>query len=201
MQIVLASKSPARAALLGQIGLKFKIMPSGIDERSVPRSNPVSYVKKLASMKAYAVAHKLAGRGRERQIVIGADTIVYNHGRIIGKPENRDDAVRTLQSLSNSTHEIITGLCIMDSSSTPKEFVCKAVRTRVRFRNITAALLDWYIKTGEWRNHAGSYTVQGRGYALVLKLEGDYSNAVGLPIPDLINALKEFDVELPRQKR
>jgi len=175
--------------LLRKINIKFKVVPSNADEESIPKENPVSYVKKLARLKAGMVAKKV-----NEGIIIGADTIVYFDGKIIGKPTDRKDAARTLELLGGRTHAVITGVCIVEKPS--GRIFTKAVRTMVKFRKMDPELIDWYLKTREYVGHAGSYAIQGYGAILVEWIRGDYYNAVGLPLTTVMEMLEDAGVKL-----
>jgi septum formation protein len=112
------------------------------------------------------------------ELVLGVDTVVALDGRIYGKPGDEDVAGATLRALSGRTHEVVSGLAIGAE-------VTSAV-TRVTFRTVTEPLLQWYVETGEWRDRAGGYAIQGRGAALVTAIDGDYLNVVGLPVAQLL---------------
>jgi septum formation protein len=135
-----------------------------------------------ALRKARAVAHK----GRE--VVIGCDTVVVLDGAIHGKPADEAEARRTLGALAGRTHEVTSGLAVL----------CEGVertavaRTKVSFRVMDGLLLDWYLATGEWRERAGGYAIQGAGAALVRSIEGEYENVVGLPVAALIDLCPEL---------
>lgn len=186
VKIILASQSPRRAALLRQIGLEFEQIPSNIDEEKVPLTSPVSYVKKLAALKAKSVAKRI-----DEGIVIGADTVVCIDGRIFGKPHDAEDAINTLRLLDGKVHKVISGICVIDKRS--KTTVTKAVTTRVKFRKLDEKLIKWYVETGEPMDKSGSYGIQGKGAALIEWIRGDYSNVVGLPIMTLATILEKMD--------
>ncbi len=130
-----------------------------------------------ARRKARAVA-----ADRPAEPILGVDTIVCLDSRIYGKPDGPEDARRTLQALSGRTHTVISGICLLKDG----EAQTAAVRTRVEFRQLDTRLLDWYVASGEWRERAGGYAIQGRGAALVERIEGDYLNVVGLPAGRLL---------------
>ncbi len=183
MKIILASQSPRRVVLLKQIGLEFEQIPSEIDEEKVPKTRPVSYVKKLAGLKAEAVAKRV-----DEGIIIGADTIVCIDGKIFGKPRDAKDAIEMLRILDGRVHKVISGICVIDTYSNTT--VTKAVTTRVKFRKLDDRLIRWYIGTGEPLDKAGGYGIQGKGAALIEWIRGDYSNVVGLPIMALAMILE-----------
>ncbi len=136
--------------------------------------DPVEVARENARAKAAAV---------EGELVVGVDTVVALDGRIYGKPADEDDAARTLHTLGGRTHEVISGLAIKRGGAAVE--VDHAV-TRVTFRPVTGDLVRWYVGTGEWRDRAGGYAIQGRGAALVTAIDGDYLNVVGLPVAQLL---------------
>ena len=142
-------------------------MPADVDE--LAEGDPVEVAKENARRKAAAV---------DGEIVIGVDTVVALDGRIYGKPTDEVDAAATLRALSGRTHDVISGLAIGDEVT--------AALTHVTFRTVTDDLLRWYLETGEWRDRAGGYAIQGRGAALVTAIDGDYLNVVGLPVAQLL---------------
>lgn len=166
-----------------QIGLEFETIPSNFDEEKVPKTRPVSYVKKLAKFKARAVAKQVS-----EGIVIGADTVVCMDDQIIGKPKDAKEAADTLKLLEGKVHTVISGICVINKYS--GKTVTKAVKTKVKFRKLDDKMIDWYVKTGEPLDKAGSYGVQGKGAILVEWIKGDYSNVVGLPITTLAAILE-----------
>jgi septum formation protein len=189
MRIVLASKSPRRQELLRRIGIRFEVIPSNADEDSVPKDNPAAYVRKLARLKARTVANKV-----RTGIVIGADTVVYCGGRIIGKPADRKEAARILRLLGGRTHDVMTGVCIIEKPS--GRIFTKVVSTTVKFRRMNPELIDWYLRTKEYAGHAGGYAIQGYGGLLVEWIRGDYYNVVGLPLLSVVEMLERAGVKL-----
>jgi septum formation protein len=144
--------------------------------------DPVDVARENARRKAEAADVTPSGQAGETPVVIGVDTIVVLDGRIFGKPRDEDHARDMLTTLSGHTHEVVSGLAVTRSEGTE---VVHAT-TRVTFRNV-APLLDWYLETGEWRERAGGYAIQGRGAAFVRWIDGDYLNVVGLPVAALLD--------------
>ena len=188
-RIILASQSPRRRELLAQIGVSFTVEVSDTDE-NVSGTDPAAIVQELAGRKALAVASHHAG---EAVTVIGADTIVVYEGEILGKPKDPDDARRMLRELSGNAHQVYTGVCVIDMSSDRNREHTKdlrpdnreisfAERTDVFVAPLTDAEIDAYIKTGEPFDKAGSYGIQGTFARHIEKIEGDYTNVVGLPV-------------------
>jgi len=188
--IILASKSPRRRRLLERTGLKFKVIPSRVDESSVPLSDPDLYVKSLAEAKAGDIADQYPDRW-----IIGADTIVFVDDTILGKPASHDEARTMLISLRAKTHQVHTGYCICHKAR--DRFVSDCVTTDVSFRNLSAREIDWYIDSGEPFGKAGAYAIQGIGTFLVQRINGSYTSVVGLPVCEVFEYLiKEGVVEL-----
>lgn len=181
-KIILASASPRRSSLLKRLGIRFSVLPSNVDERSVSITDPISYVKRVASLKAESVSARV-----RHGVIIGADTAVVINKRMIGKPKDERDAFRTLRLLSGKTHTVITGVCVIDKYSGKRRVI--AASTRVRFRKLSGRIIKWYISTGDPMGKAGSYAIQGKGAVLVDSIHGDYNNIVGLPLAALARIL------------
>lgn len=188
-KIILASQSPRRKALLEQIGLVFEIVVSDYEEKPDHSLPPHKIVQQLSLGKAKSVAqhHKEA-------IIIGADTIVTFDGKVIGKPKDKADAIKTLRLLSNNTHVIITGLSIIDATS--GKCITKSVKTSVKMKKLTEHEIQRYTETKEPLDKAGSYGIQEKGAVLIERISGDYSNVVGLPIPALVRSLKHMNISI-----
>ncbi|MGB9792483.1 MAG: Maf family protein [Thermacetogeniaceae bacterium] len=188
-EIILASSSPRRAELLRRVGLKFRVVPSDVEERAEDSLDARSLALKLASQKAEAVAARYP-----EAIVLAADTVVCCDGEILGKPADWQDAVRMLQLLSGRTHEVSTGV-VLRRESTGQERR-EVVTTRVTFRRLSQEEILGYLATGEPFDKAGAYGIQGYGALLVEGIEGCYSNVVGLPLAKVGEMLREFGVDL-----
>jgi septum formation protein len=189
MKIVLASTSPRRFRLLKGLGLNISVVRSRVKESKFDVSNPEKLAKTLAIAKAQEAAQKV-GKG----IVIGADTIVVLRGKILGKPKNEREAKAMLRKLSGRTHEVMTGLAVIDASTGRKTIDC--VRTKVKFRKLTEEEISSYVATGEPLDKAGAYGIQGRAGVFVEKIDGCYYNVVGLPLARLAEILKDYGVML-----
>ncbi len=186
-KFILASNSPRRRELLSMIGMDFEVIVSDCDESTVSALTPDKLVRELALLKATAVASTLDGT--HNCIVIGADTVVCDGERILGKPQSEADAKATVLSLSGREHSVWTGIALVSSG----KCVTDAVETKVVFGDISEAEADFYVSTKEPMDKAGSYAVQGVGGFFVKELHGDYYNVVGLPIARLRELLeKEF---------
>jgi septum formation protein len=175
--LILASRSPQRSAILTQLGIAFEAHPADVAEQA--DGDPWAAVLGNALRKARVVAERV-GPGRE---VLGVDTEVLLDGRLLGKADDEPHARAHLEALSRRTHEVLSGVALLDDG---RESTA-VVRTAVAFRTLDAELVDWYLASGEWRGRAGAYAVQGRGAALVASIEGDYWNVVGLPVPALLD--------------
>ena len=177
--LILASKSPRRRYLLEQAGLSFSVIPSSIDENSIPISSPETYVRALAEAKA----HDISKRYPENWI-IGADTIILIQGTIFGKPDSRKEARLMLKSLSGQIHQVLTGYSICCKSK--KRNFSETIKTDVLFKNLTNKEIEWYIHTKEPFDKAGAYAIQGLGTFLVKSINGSYANVVGLPVCEVV---------------
>lgn len=180
--IILASKSPRRRYLLKQAGLSFTVIPSSIDETAVPISPPETYVKALSQAKAENVAKK-----HPEKWVVGADTIVLKDGAILGKPGSKAEARAMLKKLSGQTHEVLTGYSICCLAKNFK--FSDTIKTEVLFKTLTDQEIEWYIHTKEPFDKAGAYAIQGLGTFLVKRINGSYTNVVGLPVCEVIELL------------
>jgi septum formation protein len=169
--LVLASRSPQRRAILEQLGVDFR--PEAPDVEELSGGDPRAVVLENARRKARAV------RGER---VLAVDTAVVLDGRIFGKPGDSAEAETFLRRLSGRTHEVLGGIVLLSGVSERSDVAV----TRVRFRRLEHRDLDWYLASGEWRERAGGYAIQGRGAALVEAIDGDYWNVVGLPVPALL---------------
>lgn len=171
--LILASRSPQRRAILQQVGIEFEVVEPGVDE--LEEGPPQEVALQNAIRKATAAA-------RGSRPVLGVDTVVSVGGRIYGKPQDAEHARATLRALSGREHTVVGGVCLIESGA-PRTAV---VTTAVEFRTLGDTLIDWYVDSGEWRERAGAYAIQGRGAALVRSIDGDYLNVVGLPLAALL---------------
>jgi septum formation protein len=188
---VLASASPRRKDILEQLGLSFRVIPSGFDETLLPGETPEQHVERLARGKAAEIARRLAD-DPERPCVLAADTVVVIDRLILGKPADDDDALRMLGLLAGRVHRVLTGFAITDAGAISGESA--VVATDVTFRPLASDDLRAYIASGEGRDKAGSYAIQGLGAGLVSQIEGSYTNVVGLPAVETVDALKRAGV-------
>lgn len=172
MQIILASKSPRRKELMGLFRLPFTVEVADADETMDPTGIPADEVAKVSCRKANAISR------RDDDVIIAADTIVVCDGQILGKPADKDDAFRMLSMLSGKTHQVMTGLTVLQGDTC---LTCTEV-TDVTFRALSEEEIHRYIATGEPMDKAGSYGIQGGAALFVEKIHGDYFNVVGLPV-------------------
>jgi septum formation protein len=183
VRLVLASASPRRAGLLQSAGFEFQVEPVEVDERPHVGEDPSVMVGRLASEKAALVARRLPDA-----VVLGADTVVVAEGVILGKPTDDRDAARMLARLSGRSHEVLTGVAVHATG----ERLVAVERTLVWFTSLSAAEIAWYVASGEPRDKAGAYGVQGLASRFVARIEGSYSNVVGLPIARVYELLNRI---------
>lgn len=181
--LILASASPRRRELLQHAGITFTVIPSNAAEDILPGEAPAEYTLRVAAAKANDVAQK-----HSRCWVLGADTIVVVNGEILGKPRDHADGQRMLRLLSGSRHEVMTAFVLLDGNG--KTEARQVVTTIVTFKSLSDPQIQDYLATGEPFDKAGAYAVQGIGAALVERVEGSYSNVVGLPIDEVLAALR-----------
>lgn len=187
-QLVLASSSVQRKALLQQIGLTPQCIAADIDETPLVNEAAVDYVQRLAREKCHAVLQAQA----HPAIVMGADTCIVINEKILGKPADKDEALQTLSLLSATEHRVMSGVAVSDGRQT-REIICQ---TTVRFRAISSDEMLAYWHTGEPRGKAGSYAIQGLGAIFVESIHGSYSNVVGLPLQEVSQQLAAFGYPL-----
>jgi septum formation protein len=177
-ELILASASPRRARLLGEIVRSFRIVPSNVEEGQDESETPSAYVMRVSREKAESVSDSLDHRANAGWILAG-DTVVVLEERVLGKPKDAAEARWMLEQLQDRQHEVITGICLLNR----REGVCclEAVRTQVWMRRIEPEEMDAYIQTGEPFDKAGGYAIQGHGGRFVRRIDGSHSNVVGLP--------------------
>lgn len=171
--LILASRSPRRSELLTAAGISFEVLAADIDETPHVNETPVAYVERLAIEKARAV---LVLRPEAR--ILGADTTVTIGGEILGKPIDKADAFRMLRMLSGRVHDVHTGVALVSAGRTR----AAVETTRVWFAEMTDEDISWYVGTGEPVDRAGAYAIQGFASRFIPRIEGSYSNVVGLPV-------------------
>ena len=199
IKIILASGSPRRKELLAQAGYDFDVCPSLSDEDLEPMA-PSEYVMLLAKKKADEVCNRIIAQDvvrrvkklPERFVVLGADTVVSLNGRILGKPYDYDDAYNTLNSLSDQTHQVYTGVCLIYVNGRAKSSSSFYEKTDVTFYPVSHDEIIQYLATIEPFDKAGSYGIQGKGGLFVKGIEGDYNNVVGLPLARVYHELDDL---------
>ncbi len=185
--IVLASASPRRADLLTQVGIRFSVVPSRVPEDILPGESPEDHVERLSREKALEVASRAEVPGRW---FIGSDTIVLRDETILGKPHDAEEAAVMLRSLSGRSHRVLSGYAVCDRETGHCESA--AVSTVVIFKELTEAEIAGYIASGEPMDKAGAYAIQGLGVFMVRRIEGSYTNVVGLPLCEVVEALERL---------
>ncbi len=186
-QLYLASQSPRRAALLEQIGVNFKVLSVAVDETLLATETPGNYARRLALEKARAGWRALPPE-RQRP-VLGADTIVIAADTVMGKPVDRQQAIAMLLALSGTTHQVITAVAL----AAGHESVCSQ-RSHVTFRTLTRQQCEAYWESGEPRDKAGAYAIQGLAAMFITRLDGSYSGVMGLPLYETTELLKTFGI-------
>jgi len=187
--IILASASPRRFELLKMIGMEFKIRPSHVEEVYQDHLSPEEYVIENAKKKGYFIADKFP-----ESLIISADTIVVYKDKILEKPEDEKHAMEIIKTLSNRTHQVLTGFGFILKSSNSDIF--KIESSLVTFRNLSQAEIRAYINTGESFDKAGGYGAQGQGSLLIKRIDGCFYNVVGLPLSSFFSTLNQFLMEL-----
>lgn len=188
--VYLASQSPRRRELLGQLGVSFSILDVDVAEVPHPEEMPLDYVRRVARDKAQAGWETLSREVQGNALVIASDTEVVLEDRVFGKPKDADDAVEMLHALSGRTHEVISAVCMVSAKHEHGD-VCIS---RVRFAELDEAEITAYVATGEPFGKAGAYAIQGRGATLIEHLEGSYSGVMGLPLFETARLLRKFGV-------
>ncbi|MBS5387312.1 MAG: septum formation inhibitor Maf [Clostridiales bacterium] len=189
-KVILASGSPRRRELLTQIGIEFDVRVS--EQEEIYHSTvPEEIVKELALLKAEHVAENMQEEERAGKVIIGADTVVVQDGRILGKPQGEEDAFRMLKKLQGRSHEVYTGTALLYFKGKEKKTVNKAVKTNVYVHAMTEKEIQVYIASGEPMDKAGAYGIQGKFAAFIERIEGDYYNVVGLPVSFVYQCLKQ----------
>lgn len=192
-KIILASASPRRRELLAGVGTTFQICRSN-GEENITKEDPDDIVKELSLQKATTVAEER--KLEEGTVIIGADTIVFYEGKILGKPADEEDAVRTLEMLQGRTHQVYTGFTFLQKKEGKWIADSFAEKTDVTFYPVTEKEIKDYVRTGEPMDKAGSYGIQGKFGIYVKGINGSYTNVVGLPIGRLFYEAKKLGIEL-----
>jgi septum formation protein len=190
LPVILASASPRRQALLRSAGVQVEVIPSRIAEQAVPGESHGEQVRRLARAKAMEVAELHSERW-----ILAADTVVVIEGEILGKPREPREAQRMLERLSGKEHLVTTGFCLLNPSIPDRRE--REITTRVQFKVLSPGEIRWYINTGEPYDKAGGYAIQERGAFMVREIHGSYTNVVGLPLCEVLEALEEVGAYHP----
>ena len=186
VRLVLASASPRRAELLRAAGIEFDVIPADVDEAMDPEDQPDGYARRVAQLKAEAVIPHAPGRP-----ILGADTIVIIDNEVLGKPADAHDARRMLRLLSGREHTVMTAVCLVNPAAESGRIQTRVVRTTVGCAALTEAEIDWYVASGEPMDKAGAYAIQGLASRFVTRIDGSYSNVVGLPVAVVYDLCKQ----------
>lgn len=196
LDLVLASASPRRRELLEGLGLRPRLLPSGIAEALLEGERPETHVARLAEEKGLAAASRIPRPFAEETVILAADTAVVIDGTVLGKPRDDSDAAAMLERLSGRTHEVLTACRLVHGRS--GRSASAVATTRVRFREIDREVVRWYVATGEPRDKAGAYGIQGLGALLVASIDGSFTNVVGLPLETLPPLFADLGIDLFR---
>lgn len=189
MDLFLASTSPRRRDLLTQLGVPFTALDVAIDEARRPQEPVANYVERMAKEKAEAGLLML-GEPSDA-LVLAADTVVALENELLGKPDSREQAAAMLRSLSGRSHVVMTAFALKTAHS----MRVQRISTTVFFRNVLEREVDWYWQTGEQQDKAGGYAIQGMGGQFVSSIAGSYTNVVGLPLAEVVVALREAGLD------
>jgi septum formation protein len=192
-KLILASASPRRKSLLQELGLDFEIIEAQIEENPAAGESPQEFVMRAASDKAAAVSRKNVGSW-----VLGSDTVVVHGGKILGKPRDAKEALSVLQTLAGQKHLVHTGFCLLHGKE--RIAVRRVVTTEVSFYPFSRDIAAAYVATGEPLDKAGAYGIQGSGSFLVERINGSYTNVVGLPLVEVVEELLRNKVVEPRKE-
>lgn len=191
MKVILASKSPRRFEILEKLVKEFQVVESNFDEDTISYDGEVEkYVKDLSKNKAIEVSNSI----EEPSIVIAADTVVFQDGKVLEKPKSEEDAFSMLSSLSGNTHKVYSGICVIntENDTVVTDYDC----TEVSFSELTDRQIRNYINSGEPMDKAGAYGIQGLGGAFVEGIKGCYYNVMGLPLNKLYKILETYDITI-----
>ena len=186
--LILASASPRRSEILRALGWQIEIVPSSLDEEEMPHPNPVEAAKLLALHKAREVASRL-----KEGMILGADTLVHLDGRPFGKPKDVDMAREYLRALSGKVHRVTTGLALIEVRGGREELAAET--TEVKMHPLSDSDIEAYLESGEPFDKAGAYAIQGKGFILIDKIWGCYTNVVGLPVGRLQELIRRFGAQ------
>ncbi len=205
IKVILASSSPRRVELLTNLGFEFEVMPSDVEEIVEPGKTAAGMVIELAKKKADSIFQRVIanddwrpGTDRDRLLVLGADTTVVLDNKLLGKPTDDNDARNMLRDLSGRCHDVFTGVVLIskEANKEKRSEISSFEMSHVFFRTMTDAEINAYIQTGEHRDKAGSYALQGIGSAFVQGIEGCFTNVIGLPIPLVVTMLRRAGITI-----
>jgi nucleoside triphosphate pyrophosphatase len=186
VRLILASASPRRAELLAAAGFEFDVRPADVDETPLPGEDPMQYALRVARDKASGVQTHCRESG---SVVLSADTVVVANGEILEKPRDFEDARRMLRLLSAGAHDVHTAVVVRRG---PAERSA-VVTTRVWFQPLDESEISWYVESGEPEGKAGAYAIQGRAARFIERIDGSWSNVVGLPVATVYRLLHELE--------
>lgn len=188
MKIILASQSPRRKELIDLLDIKYEVMPSGANETFEEGISIVEQSKRLAYIKAKEIFNKTS----EDRIVIGSDTMVIKDGKIYGKPKDEENAIQMLNELKNSSHQVITSLCVMIQNKGEFKQYLDYDLAEVYFKDMTGEEIQKWVNTGKALDKAGGYAIQSEFCVYVDRIEGNYTTVMGLPMHKLYEVIKEY---------
>jgi septum formation protein len=188
VRLILASASPRRSDLLRAAGFSFETLPVDVDERVPPGEPPATAVVRLARAKAAAAVARIGTSDAPDAVVLGADTLVAIGDRILGKPQDAAESRAMIAALAGRAHQVLTGICLRRGAHE----LSHAELTTVVFASMSTAEVDFYVQTGEGLDKAGAYAIQGVASRFVERLDGSYSNVVGLPVAAVYRLLREL---------
>ncbi|OLC42038.1 MAG: septum formation protein Maf [Acidobacteria bacterium 13_1_40CM_2_64_6] len=188
MRLILASASPRRAELLRAAGFAFDVAVTNVDESIRAGESPQTYVRRLAAEKSAAAPNVVARAALQEIVILGADTAVVVDDDILGKPRDDEDAAAMLRRLSGRRHDVMTGISLRSGAYE----VGRVEITSVEFARLTEDDIEWYVRSGEGRDKAGAYAIQGLASRFIPRIEGSYSNVVGLPVACVAELLREI---------
>ena len=186
MKLFLASKSPRRREILSNLDIEYELIDCEIEEKINFEEDPCTVAMSISFQKCNAASKEVTAGN----LIISADTIVVISNKILGKPQNNEDAFKMLSFLKGKPHKVITGYTIIESGS-EKKYTGYAI-TDVYFKDYSDDVINWYIDTEEPLDKAGAYGIQGKGSLLVEKISGDYFNVIGFPISKIVDDLKKY---------
>lgn len=202
MKLILASSSIGRKKILESLGLKFDIVPANIDEKKITASNPITLVKKIAKAKALTILkgstfYKV--EPYQNYLIIAADSLIVFNGKTYGKPKTKKQAKKILQMLSGKIHEFITGLCLLDTSTS--KLYQGSCRTKLIFEKFSEKEINHYVRIANVTSYAGGYSLEEKGSEILrpkIRVIGSESNVLGLALEKLIPILRKNQINIPK---